>query len=70
MRKILILLLGVIIIFFTLDLEKTSNIISKISSRSFISSFKKEIFENNINIKEIVVLNTTNLKKKKNLRSF
>ena len=70
MRKILILLLGVIIIFFTLDLEKPSNIISKISSNSFIGSFKKEQFENNIKIKEIVVLNTTNLKKKKNLRSF
>ena len=43
MRKILILLLGVIIIFFTLNQEKLNNITSEISIKDLIGSFKKEI---------------------------
>ena len=70
MRKILILLLGVIIIFFTVDQEKLKNLTSEISIRDFIGSFKKEIFKNNIKIKEIIVLNTTNLREKKILEAF
>ena len=66
MRKILILLLGVIIFFFTVDQEKLKNLTSEISIRDFIGSFKKEIFRNNI----IIVLNTTNLREKKILEAF
>lgn len=70
MRKILILLLGVIIIFFTVDQEKLKNLTSEISIRDFIGSFKKKIFKNNIKIKKIIVLNTTNLREKKILEAF
>ena len=69
MRKILILL-GVIIIFFTLEPEKLNDLTSGISINDFIGSFKKEIFENNIKIKEIIVINTANLKEKKILGAF
>jgi cell division protein FtsQ len=70
MRKILIFFLGAIIIFFTLDLEKLDDLTSKISIKHLIDSFKKEVFENNIKIKEVVILNTTNLEKKRILEGF
>ena len=70
MRKILIFFLGAIIIFFTLDLEKLDDLTSKISIKHLIDSFKKEVFENNIKIKEVVILNTINLEKKRILEGF